>query len=67
MEAVQDNMVLLSGVDLVDGTVSFPLFVFASHTNLDSGFLCLFLSYNFKVNASICDVDDLNHKVKLIV
>jgi hypothetical protein len=33
VEAVQENMVLLSGVDLVDATVSFHCFFFTSHTS----------------------------------
>ena len=68
MEAVQENMVLLSGVDLVDATVSFHCFYLLATLVLLYGFLCfLFIWCNFEPYASKCDVDDSNHVVELIV
>lgn len=63
MEAVQKNMVLLSGVDLVDATVSFHCFYLLATLILLYGFIWC----NLELYASKCDVDDLNHIVKLIV
>ncbi len=63
VEAVQKNMVLLSGVDLVDATVSFHCFYLLATLVLLYGFIW----YNLDLYASKCDVDDLNHIVKLIV